>query len=162
MGDRCDLEMTLRRGDLPRFGELMHTQPNVDWFDTCGESDSPEVVIVRLYEANYAIYEERLAAAKAGIPFFGSHGEGGEYGAYGFASLDGEMLEVPLSHAGNMFIAVDDDLKPLDDIEDLRAYVARLRAVKTLFGMGKETANGQVSVDQQAEPAETPAGLRAA
>lgn len=140
MGDRCHLEMTLRRADLTKFAPFVDAQPDKAWWDDEDEMDNPDLVTVRIYEANYGLLDERMAAAKAGIPFHGTHGEGGEYGGYAFASIDGEMAEAPLNHSGELTLAVDEDLNPLEDIEGLRAYVNRLRAVKRLFGAEKAPA----------------------
>jgi hypothetical protein len=138
MGDRCYLEITMRRADLPRFGSAVGEKPDENWWDADDPvTDHPDLVTVQLYEANYALYDQRHEAAKAGIPFYGTHGEGGEYGAYAFAALDGEMLEAPLNHEGDLILALNDDLEPVDpdDLVHLRAYVAKLRAVKALFGI---------------------------
>lgn len=160
MGDRCYLEMTMRRADLPRFAEHVGAAPAEKWFDAEDAHERPELVTLRIYEANHAWYDQRREAAEAGIPFFGSHGEGGEYGPYAFASIDGEIAEAPLNHDGDLILAVDENLQPIGDVEDLRAYVTRVRAVKRLFGL--EVGAGAPPADQQAERAGLPAGLRAA
>ena len=136
MGDRCYLEMTLRREDLPRFAEHVDASPNEKWWDAEDDlEDHPNLITVRIYEANYAWYDERRKAAEAGIPFFGTHGEGGEYGSFAFAAIDGELEEAPLSHDGDLIISVDENLQPLWGVEELRAYMVRLQAVKKLFGI---------------------------
>ena len=140
MGDRCYLEMTLRRADLTRLAPHVDAPPDEKWWDEEAEEKDSGLVTVTVHEANYAWTDERREAAEAGIPFFGSHGEGGEYGPYAFASLDGDLLEVPLSHDGDMILAVDERLEPLDDVGELRAYVAKLHAVRRLFGMPCEEA----------------------
>ena len=56
---------------------------------------------------------ERMNAAKANIPFYGYHAEGGEYGSYAFASWAGKLHEAPLSHDGDLVLAVDENLKPV-------------------------------------------------
>lgn len=160
MGDRCYLELTMRRVDLARFAPLVDAHPDKKWWDDeCGH-DTPELVKVQVYEANYAWYEERMAAAQAGIPFYGTHSDGGSYSAYDFVALDGEMLEAQINHEGYMVIALDHNLQPIDDIEDLRAYVAKREAVKKLFG--SEVKDAEPSDDQQAERPAVPAGLRGA
>ena len=138
MGDRCHLRITLRREDLKRFAPFLDKEPDQEWGDysQAGEAD---IVTVEVFEANYALYDERHAAAQAGIPFLGQHGEGGEYGPYAFASLDGEMLEAPLSRDGELILAVDRELQPVGEVDGIRNYVAKLRAVEALFGL-KEAA----------------------
>ena len=131
MGDRCYLEMTLRRADLDRFAPHVDAKPGEEWWDHLDDHpETPGLVNVSVYEANYGWLDERQEAAKAGIAFTGTHGEGGCYGAYAFVAVDGEMNEAPLNHDGHLIIAVDDDLTPLDGEEDgLRAFVERRRAV---------------------------------
>jgi len=142
MGDRCCLEMTLRGTDLPRFAAFVGAQPGEEWWNALDTADHPDLVTVQLYEANYGLLDERTAAAKAGIPFHGTHGAGGEYSGHAFASIDGEMAEAPINEWGELIMAVDEDLNPLDDIEDLRAYVSRLRAVKKFFTTPAVPAEG--------------------
>ena len=167
MADYCYLEMTLRRADLPRFAPFVHGKPDGEWWDGTEPTIVPGLITLYVYEANYAWGDPRLAAAKEGIPFYGTHSEGGEYGPYAFVSLDNEQIEVPLSHEGELFIAVDDNLKPIDDSEGLRAYAAKLKAVKRLFGITEDRDNGRgqqesAPADQQAERPAVPAGLCAA
>ena len=156
MGDRCYLEMTLRRADLDRFAPHADASPGEEWWDHL--DDHPEIsglVDVSVYEANYGWLDERQGAAKAGIAFMGTHGEGGCYGPYAFAAHDGELDEAPLNHDGYLIIAVDDDLKPVEGAEDcIRAYVNRRRAVERLFE--REEAN---DVDQPESDPAVPAGL---
>jgi hypothetical protein len=85
-------------------------------------------VIIRAEDANLAWYGERQAAARAGIPFQGFYGAG-EYRARAFVSLDGKMVDVEADENGD----------PIDDGgEDWRTYVAKLKAVKNLFGKADE------------------------
>ncbi len=161
MGDRCYLELTQRKADLPRFAPFVDAKPEEEWWDYQDDIDGhPDLVTCCVYEANYAWYDERQAAAKAGIPFYGTHGDGGEYGPYAFAALDGEMLEAPLSHDGYLILALDDDLKPVDpaDLQHLRAYTTKLKAVKRLFGM--EVRDGEQTNDQSAGDTPLPVGVR--
>ena len=72
-------------------------------------------------------------AAKAGIPFYGRHDSGDEYGPYCFASWNRKMREAPLDHDGNLSIAVDEDLKPIGDPSFLRRYIRVLKRVKAAF-----------------------------
>ena len=136
MGDRCYLELTLCRSDLSHFAPHIDSTPNEAWWDHLDEdADHPEEVTVSVHEANYAWYDERMNAAKAGIPFYGTHGEGGEYGSYAFASWAGKLHEVPLSHDGDLVLAVDENLKPVCATarRHLRQYVSALRKIKSHF-----------------------------
>ena len=136
MGDRCYLEITLRRSDLDRFGKHLDAAPEEEWWDRLDEEDDrPGVVTASVYEANYAWYDERMNAAKADIPFYGYHAEGGEYGSYAFATWAGKLHEAPLSHEGDLVLAVDENLKPITAKarRNLRQYVAALRKIKSDF-----------------------------
>jgi len=141
----------MRKADLPRVAPFIDAKPDEKWWDADDEvAQHPELVTVTIYEANYAWTDQREAAARAGIPFYGTHGEGGEYGRYAFAALNGEMREAPLTHEGDLFMALGNDLQPLEDIESLRAYIAKLRGVKMLFGL-------RIALRQRAKPTPLPA-----
>jgi len=134
MGDRCYLEITLRRSDLDRFGKHLDAAPGAEWYDHLSEEeDCPGVVTASVHEANYAWFDERAEAARAGIPFYGRHDSGDEYGPYCFASWNRKMREAPLDHDGNLSIAVDEDLKPIGDPSFLRRYIRTLKKVKAAF-----------------------------
>ena len=132
MGDRCFMQIALRRSDLPRFAAHVGTAPAEEWWDQLSE-DSEEIVTAEVYESNYAWFDQRQAAAEAGIPFHGIHGEGGNYGPYAFASWNGEHHEAALSHDGELIMTVNEDLEPLDDVQALRDYIAILRRVRSAF-----------------------------
>ena len=134
MGDRCYLEITLRRSDLDRFGKHLDAAPGEEWWDHLDdESDQPGIVTASVYEANYSWYDERCAAAKKGIDFHGWHAEGGEYGPFEFVSFRGKHLEAERNHDGELVIAVDENLKPLTGMARLRKYVRTLKKVNAAF-----------------------------
>ena len=134
MGDRCYLEITLRRSDLDRFGKHLDAAPGEEWWDHLDEeATQPGIVTASVYEANYAWYDERCAAAKEGIDFRGWHAEGGEYGPYEFAAFRGKHLEAERNHDGELVIAVDENLKPITGMAHLRRYVRTLKKVKAAF-----------------------------
>ena len=55
MGDRCYLEITLRRSDLDRFGKHLDAAPGEAWWDHLDEeANQPGIVTASVYEANYA------------------------------------------------------------------------------------------------------------
>ena len=140
MGDRCYLEITLRRADLDRFGKHLDAAPGESWWDHLDdEQDQPGIVTVSVYEANYAWHDERCAAAKEGIDFHGWHAEGGEYGPCGFVSYRKKHVEVAHDHDGDLVIAVDENLKPLTSMAHLRRYVRTLKKVKAMFAQEKAT-----------------------
>lgn len=133
MGDRCNIQITLRQEDLARFAPHVDAHPDEKWWDELHDDPGNGVVTVELYDVNYGMSDARLAAAKAGIPFHGNHGEGGEYGACGFVSWRGKHHEVDFDHQGYMTIAVDDDLKPITNLKYLRRYVKAYRAIRNAF-----------------------------
>ncbi|NLE61975.1 MAG: hypothetical protein GX616_26770 [Planctomycetes bacterium] len=134
MGDRCYLEITLRRADLDRFGQHLDAAPGEEWWDHLDEEDNqPNIVTASVYEANYAWLDQRLAAAKEGIDFHGWHAEGGEYGPYEFVSFKGKHLEAERNHDGELVIALDKNLKPTQGMANLREYVRTLKKVRAAF-----------------------------
>ena len=133
MGDRCNIQITMRRDDLARFSKHIDAAPDEAWWNEFDEEDTPGVVTVSLYDVNYALCDARSAAAEAGIQFYGNHSEGDEYGPGAFVSWQGELYEVPLNHAGDLMIAVDEDLEPIRDLKHLRDYVTKLKEIKAVF-----------------------------
>ena len=134
MGDRCYLEITLRRSDLDRFAKHLDAAPGEEWWDHLDEeANQPGIVTASVYEANYAWYDERAAAAREGIDFHGWHAEGGEYGPYEFVAFKGKHLEAERNHDGELVIAVDENLRPLAGMAHLRKYVRILKKVKAAF-----------------------------
>lgn len=139
MGDRCNIMITLRQEDLARFAPFLEAQPTDVWWDERCE-EFPGIVTVSLYDVNYALGDARHKAADEGIPFYGNHSAGDEYGAGAFVSWDGIQHEVPLNHAGDLYIAVDEYLEPLEDLTPLRDYVKNLKAIKAAFASPVEQA----------------------
>ena len=141
MGDRCYLEITLRRSDLDRFGKHLDAAPGEAWWDHLDEeANQPGVVTASVYEANYSWYDERCAAAKKGIDFHGWHAEGGEYGPFEFVSFRGKHLEAERNHDGELVIAVDENLKPLAGMAHLRRYARTLKKVRAAFAKEAQVA----------------------
>ena len=129
ISDSCHLEITLRKVDLPRFAPFIIAEPGEKWISDTG---TPRLVTISTQDADFAWHKQREAAARAGIPFYGHHGAG-QYDACAFASLDGEMIDVSSSDGGTPSVGVDENLQPVGDMKDLRAYFAKLKAVKKLF-----------------------------
>lgn len=134
MGDRCYLRITLKREDLDRFGQHLGYLPGDRWWD---ELDEPAdgLVEVGIFEANYGLTDQRMAAAQAGVAFVGWHSEGGEYGSYEFASAGGEMLECETNRNGDLILALDHDLNIQNDLQHTRKYVAMRRQVREAMGL---------------------------
>jgi hypothetical protein len=148
MGDRCYIEITMRRSDLSRFAAHVDAAPAEKWWDCLTEEENrPGVVTVSVYEANYGWYDERAAAAKDGIPFYGTHADGGEYGPYAFASWNGEHCETPLNHDCDLILAVDEDLKPIQRAarRQLRNYVSQRKAIRAAFATAESEQSLEVA-----------------
>ena len=138
MGDSCYLQITMRRKDLKPFGEKIGNPDSYDWWDDLYDEDNPDVVTVAVHEANGAWMDDRETAAEAGFAFIGQHDEGGTYGPCAFAAVNGVHMEAPLDHDGNLIMALDDDLNPVTDIEDLKAFCAHRKAAQEALGLCKE------------------------
>lgn len=135
MGDRCYLQITMRREDLPKFGGILGCAPDETWWDNgYDEECNEDLVTVSVYETNYGWTDDREAAAKEGLVFFGDHDPGGTYGPCAFAAVDGRHMESPLDFDGNLIIPIDDELKPVIDLESVRAFVAHRRKAEIAIG----------------------------
>ena len=143
MGDRCDIRITMRRSDIVRFSEAVGYD---NWWNQAEDADgndieigNPEpeesyadgmpkdsVVTLCAEEVNYGWYDELCAAATSGVPFYGTHGSGGCYGAAMFASDGKDYDDRAINGDGDVFISYDlNTLLPIlgdRDIEDLREF----------------------------------------
>lgn len=134
MGDRCWLSMTFKTSDLPVFEEVLGKG---FWNERDENGDG---VTVHVCEANYGWYEERLKLAKRGITFWGSHGEGDEYGAATFVAHAGEYEEVEAIHDGSPVVRVEaPGIATKADMNGVRNYFALL--------LKAEAASGQRSLE---------------
>lgn len=88
MGDRCYLEITLKRSDLQRFYEATGTKAD-DW-----SLVGSEIAITQLNmdEANYALGNALSDAAGKGIVFHGWHGAGNNYPKETFVTYDNTVM----------------------------------------------------------------------
>jgi hypothetical protein len=87
MGDRCYTEVYCRKDDQERFEDLGF---GADDWEMEEYEDKP---YIQLYDSqcNYGGYNPLHELADEGIPFHGSHSEGGEYSAACFAAADCEI-----------------------------------------------------------------------
>ncbi len=154
MGDRCYLQITMRRKDLKPFGKKIGCSDKYNWWDDLCEEDNPDVVTVSVHEANYGWLDDREKAAEAGFVFLGQHDEGGTYGPSAFAAVNGVHMEVPVDHDGNLIMALDDDLNAISDINDLKAFCAHRKAAQEALGLCNE--EGGAHADRSEEDRDTP------
>ena len=120
MSDRCYLSVTVEAARLDEFKQIVFGGQGAE------EQESSDLAVNLVdYEANYAMYDELVKAAAAGIQFYGYHGEGGEYGPGYFFSKGGIYHEWEISKANNGFCVVvnNDGTIPQDEQEKLRMFV---------------------------------------
>jgi hypothetical protein len=133
MSDRCYLSITVEAGKVKLFKQIVFGGDDVE----LEESTDLAVTMVD-YEANYALYDELVEAAKNEILFYGYHGSGSEYGAGLFFSKGGLYHEWEISSANNGYcVVVDKDgTIPQEEQEKLRMFIlARADAEKRLSDM---------------------------
>jgi len=149
MGDRCYLQITMRRKDLEPFGNQLGWTGCYDWWDDLYDEDNPDIVTVDVQEANYGWVDDREAAAEAGFLFIGQHDAGGTYGPCSFAAVNGVHMEMPVDHDGNLVMALDGDLNPITDIDDLKAFRDHHKAAGKALGL--HSTKGGFNADGSAE-----------
>lgn len=138
MGDRCYLQIKIRRKDLEPFGRAIGYVHHESWWDELHNEDHPELVTAVIHEANYGWLDYRIAAAEAGITFTGQHESGGCYGPCMFAAALGLHIEMPVDHDGNLVMALDDELNPITTMEDLRAFIEHNKAAEDILHQARE------------------------
>ena len=150
MGDRCNLELTLRRTDLDRVNEVLNEPAGNKWWDEERSMSAEGIVELVCLEANWALFDEREQLAQAGIPFFGHHGEGDDYAGCLFASLDGEQIEVYTDRDGLICVQINEDMRLITNLGYVRAYLEKLRAVEELFGIPTgEAGSDPIDVNEE-------------
>lgn len=101
MGDRCYLQLTVRKADYDTHGL------EGDFDQVVTEDDENGVITVAESEANYGYVTELEEWANKGIPFYGEHCAGAEYGACCFACDGKEYVIVPCNESNMPVVAVD-------------------------------------------------------
>lgn len=136
MGDRCYMQVTCRRQDIPLFEALgFHLE-----FE-----QSPDCAVVELIdeEANYA-HADQLPAE---VPFLASHGAGGNYGDGKIACDGNHYAEVGCTSDG--FVVIWDrqtDAPTPESLERIRHYFAVHQTVRELFTSLAETSPNHAQV----------------
>jgi hypothetical protein len=119
MGDRCYMNLTVRRRDVRRFAELT---PDLI------EPDEP-AEDVDIEQVNYAAWTELESAADQRLVFRGWHSTGGEYPAASFASdgTDGLLHScINTEQSTRPHVPLDENGQPMAG--ELKAALAFLRA----------------------------------
>jgi hypothetical protein len=104
MSDRCYLMIHVHRDDVKALTAILDGGEGDDPSEW--DADDDGVVTIEDIEANYALGNARQLAAEAGIPFYGHHGEGGDFGPYLFASVNGQQIEHETGESGHPVISV--------------------------------------------------------
>ena len=138
MGDRCYMEVTVRKSDAKKFAKHLDARGC-----SCPSEDVPGAEHFEIDESNYGQHMPREEAAKDGCVFSGWHGAGGEYGAMQVAAADGVMEEVDALD-GCMLVPVtvnDDGKARLMDgaLETIQRYLDLDKRAEALM---KEEADG--------------------
>ncbi len=136
MGDRCYMRVYCLRKDSPLFEQLGFTlDGSVGLQDgklnhNLDDDEVSAVVSLVDEEANYA----HSGDMPKGVPYYGFHGAGGDYGSCEFARLSEENETVGCTHNGGPAVEVDDDGNPKQpQLERVRNYQRLKREVKALF-----------------------------
>ena len=125
MGDRCYLQVVVANSDVDKFMDIV--QRRESWSAMEEHTNHTEF---EEYEANYAMYDELMEAAKAGCLFYGYHGSGSEYGPGEFFGADREYSERECGHNGGHIVrTAHDDIIP-EDAAELREFLRARRGVK--------------------------------
>jgi hypothetical protein len=135
MGDRCYLQLTLRREDLDRFGLILGDSAGGVWWEEDLGAPAPGIVEIGICESDDALRGERNVAAEQGIPFFGNHGSGEDYSGSRFACLAGHHTAVLTDRDSAVCVQIDRNMRVLSDLTDVRDYLDTQRSVEGLFGI---------------------------
>jgi len=137
MGDRCWLQISFPKKELPRITEALNknwadrfkssTTLNIapddyedEWWDE--KSEDGDWVEAHVYEANYGWYGELHVLAEAGLTFTVSHGSGGEYGPCVYACYKGDLVECSADWNGCPVAAVGPDGVDEKELADCLRY----------------------------------------
>ena len=124
MGDRCYMQVTCRRQDIPLFEALgFHLE-----FEQ--SPDSPVVELID-EEANYA-HADHLPTE---VPFLASHGAGGNYGDGKIACDGNRYAEVEAGHDGGFVVwwTKTSNRPTAPNLATVRRYLTVHRQVQRLF-----------------------------
>ena len=140
MGDRCWLQIRVRKQDAEKYDEAFGWGPKfTDWLSEIQE-ETEHTLTGQIDEANYGCQDQLSKAAALGCVFHGSHGEGGCYGAAEFAGIDGEYFEYEIGHGGEPCVELNPRTLAIPKPEQARLKKAMngcARAAKALDKLEK-------------------------
>jgi hypothetical protein len=125
MGDRTDMNVTVNE---KHFYVLEEIDNSYETFDG-GPAVDGEIVTLHYAEMNYGGCALLDALQERGVPFYGDHGDGGEYGAMRFA-FDGNKYGEWYEDAHNGYLTV-----PV--LEDGEVEAESLHAVREFLALEK-------------------------
>lgn len=96
MGDRCYLEVCMRREDYEKFMAALRYDPDHE-----SEEDDAHSIRLVFQDANYGMTFELDAAAAAGCLFYGFNTSGDNYGPRDFYSKDNECCHIATAANGD-------------------------------------------------------------
>ena len=141
MGDRCFVQLTLRRSDLQRFRAV--TEWGHCFMTDDDENGTSAAVDGYIDEVNYWGEDQLDAAAAQGIPFYGVHESGCAYGRGHFLSDGKRCCELPVDGEGFASVRYDPETglhaDEKKDRSNIKRFSVKLRRVKQLVN-GKESA----------------------
>jgi hypothetical protein len=155
MGDRCWLQVTVRKRDEQKFLEAVDEDPRYL------EREEDEWGNPRLTcdEANYGWYDELDVAAAAGCVFHGDHGAGGEYGPATFASDgSGGCHNVDADRESMPVVVVGEQGPDKNHLQLIADYWQTYRGAERLMENTGATALREVVDDRRDGPAQGAGG----
>lgn len=143
MGDRCFVQLTLRREDLQKFRDLTEWG---DCFTVDDESGDSTAVDGYIEEVNYWGEDELSKAAKGGVMFHGTNESGCGYGRGEFLSDGKHLRAINVDEEGYACVRYDTDtgapLREAQDKSTIKRFSVRLRRVKRFVnGKGEACPN---------------------
>jgi hypothetical protein len=137
MGDRCYLEIKVRKCDLPAVSKIVNgefSDSEERWWNEEATGPNSPVMRLMVYEANYAWVDIRTKIAETGIPFYGSWESGGSYGPGEYVGFEGQHYELDTFHGG-FAVSVDETLKINGkELADIAEFIEKFHTVRKLFG----------------------------
>lgn len=122
MGDRCWVEVTVRKEHEQKFLEVV----GYDWDE---RSEDTHTVTLHFAEANYGMGQPLDQASAVGIEFYGHHGNGDSYGASDFFSpkdINEGVAYICTGHdGGGVLIDGSTPQRRLARLQELEARIAQ-------------------------------------
>jgi hypothetical protein len=129
MGDRCDVTIIARVGDMEAMKEKWQAEYEED------SEVASEVVEQTFAEVNYGGESDLRGWSSEGRLFYGWHTAGGDYGPFVFVSDGKEYIETPAwDGSPTVTVSLTGEANE-DDFQKCREYLWLLAHVKNEFGI---------------------------